>query len=70
MKLDRRPARSKANRQMGSLAGWMLRLFAKNPKSGDKNPQKAEFKTSTQRMGLRFSEKIRDTFRNKWLKKR
>jgi hypothetical protein len=31
---------------------------------------RAEFKTSTQRMGVRFSEKMRDIFRFKWIKLR
>lgn len=29
-----------------------------------------EFKSSTQRLGIRFSERLRDAFRVRWLKKR
>jgi hypothetical protein len=32
--------------------------------------QRAEFKTSTQRLGIRFTENIRDIFRLRWLRKR
>jgi hypothetical protein len=31
--------------------------------------QRAEFKTSTQRLGLRFTERIREIFRHRWIKK-
>jgi hypothetical protein len=31
--------------------------------------KKAEFKTSTQRLGIRFTERIRDVFRFKWLRR-
>jgi hypothetical protein len=30
---------------------------------------KNDYRTSTQRMGVRFSERIRDTFRFRWLRK-
>jgi len=30
--------------------------------------KRADFKTSTQHLGIRFSEKIRDIFRFQWLK--
>ncbi len=31
--------------------------------------KKHDYRTSTQRMGVRFSERIRDTFRFRWLRK-
>ena len=55
---------------MGLLAGGMLSLFGKSPaKPTTADLHKAEFKTSTQRLGLRFTEKIRNAFRGKWIKK-
>lgn len=30
--------------------------------------RRLEFKTSTRKMGVRFTEKIRDTWRRRWLK--
>jgi hypothetical protein len=31
--------------------------------------QRADFKTSTQRIGLRFTEHIRKVFRHRWINK-
>jgi hypothetical protein len=61
--------RSKINSLLGLLAGGILSLFGKTPpKSGAGDLKRADFKTSTQHLGVRFSEKIRDIFRFKWLK--
>jgi hypothetical protein len=63
-------ARTKINSFLGSIAGLFLLLFGKSPdKATATDLQRAEFKTSTQRLGVRFSEKIRDVFRFRWLKK-
>jgi hypothetical protein len=52
------------------LAGRLIAVFHKSPPAiSAKDLQKAEFKTSTQRLGVRFTEKIRQTFRNRWIKK-
>ncbi|MGA2172862.1 MAG: hypothetical protein ABSG82_07625 [Sedimentisphaerales bacterium] len=34
-----------------------------------KDLKDADFPTSTQRLGVRFTERIRDVFRFKWIKK-
>jgi hypothetical protein len=61
--------RSKINSLLGLLAGGILSLFGKSPKTpGTDDLRRADFKTSTQRLGVRFSEKVRDVFRFKWLK--
>jgi hypothetical protein len=63
--------RGKTNTFFGLLAGLIASVFGKN--TGRTKPAdlaKTEFKASTQRLGLTFTEKIRDTFRFKWLKKR
>ena len=58
------------NSFVGAIAGWILSLFGKGPgKPTSDDLSKAEFKTSTQRMGVRFSERIRDVFRFKWLRR-
>jgi hypothetical protein len=55
----------------GFLAGGLLSLFGKSPsKPVPDDLRRADFGTSTQRLGIRFSEKIRDVFRFKWLRKR
>ena len=60
---------TKINSFLGLLAGWLLSLFGKSPRKPVADDLKrADFKTSTQNMGIRFSEKIRDVFRFRWLK--
>jgi len=62
--------RAKVSSFIGSLAGFFLSVFGKSAdKPTVEDLKRAEFKTSTQRLGIRFSERIRDVFRFKWLKK-
>jgi len=64
-------ARAKMSSFLGSLAGLFLLLFGKSSiKPTAEDWQRAEFKSSTQRLGIRFNERIRDIFRFRWLKKR
>lgn len=53
---------------LGFIAA-ILSVFGRKPKPTAEDFQKLEFKTSTQRMGIRFTEKIRNTFRFRWIKK-
>jgi hypothetical protein len=63
-------ARAKISSFLGSLAGLFLLLFGRSPvKPTAEDLQRAEFKASAQRLGIRFSERIRDVFRFRWLKK-
>ena len=39
------------------------------PKPTANDLSRAEFKTSTQRLGVRFTERIRDVFRFRWIRK-
>ncbi|MHC4742218.1 MAG: hypothetical protein ACYS8Z_09915 [Planctomycetota bacterium] len=58
------------NAFLGAIAGWALSLFGKRPpETTSEDLSKAEFKTSTQKMGVRFSERIRNAFRFKWLRR-
>lgn len=60
---------SMINSFIGLLAGWVLSLFGKSPnKSVTDDLKRADFKTSTQHLGISFSEKIRNVFRFRWLK--
>jgi hypothetical protein len=60
---------AKINSFLGLLAGWVLSLFGKSlSKAGADDLKRADFKTSTHHLGIRFSEKIRDVFRFRWLK--
>jgi len=61
---------TKINSFLGLLAAGLLSLFGKSPaKPAVDDLTRAYFKTSTQVLGVRFSEKIRDVFRFKWIKK-
>ena len=64
------PQADKSPQRLGFIAGFIMRLFGKPKNKSDEQIAKAEFKTSTRRMGLTFTEKIRNTFRFRWLKKR
>ena len=62
--------RNKVNSFFGLLAGALLSIFAKSPaKPTADDLRRMEFKTSTQRLGIRFNERIRRVFRFRWLKK-
>jgi len=61
---------TKAGSFLGWLGGLFISLFGKSPsKPAAEDLKRAEFKTSTQRLGIRFTEKIRDVFRFRWLRK-
>lgn len=63
--------RSKTNSFLGSVAGRILSIFGRpltKPTASDF--RRMEFKTSTQHLGVRFTEKIRNVFRFKWLRQR
>lgn len=60
----------KRNSFFGLLTAGLFSIFGRRrTKVTTEDLQKAEFKTGTQRLGVRFSERIRDVFRFKWLKK-
>ncbi|MBW8039633.1 MAG: hypothetical protein FVQ85_06495 [Planctomycetes bacterium] len=63
--------RAKINSLLALFASLLLSIFGKSPPGPTTaDLQRAEFKTSTQRLGIRFTEKIRDVFRLRWLRKR
>ena len=52
------------------LAGGLLSIFGRTPAEPTVDDlRRADFKTSTQRLGIRFTERIREVFRFKWLRK-
>ena len=62
--------RSRISSFIGTIAGCFLSVFGKGPpKPTTDDLSRAEFKTSTQRLGVRFTEKIRNVFRFKWIKR-
>ena len=63
------PARKKPGSLLGLMAGVASALFGKSIKANTDDINQADLGTSTQRMGVRFTEKIRNVFRGRWLKK-
>ena len=52
-------------------AGAILSIFGKkNTKPGSEELAKADYKISTGRMGVWFSEKVRGVFRFRWMKRK
>ncbi|MHC4844107.1 MAG: hypothetical protein ACYTFM_06320 [Planctomycetota bacterium] len=63
--------RSKNNSLISWIAGAFVSKFSRSKtKPTGEDLKQAEFKTSTQGMGIRFTDKIRDIFRFKWIKLR
>jgi hypothetical protein len=63
-----------ARLQKKSVLGFIAGIFgaAFGPRVAKPTPKdlkNADFPTSTQRMGVRFTDRIRDVFRFKWIKK-
>jgi hypothetical protein len=55
---------------VNSLAGLLLYLFGKSqPKATAGDLKQADFPTSTQRLGMVFTERIRDIFRFRWVRR-
>ena len=62
--------RRQTNRVLGFIAGTLAAVFGIKPeKPTTEDLKRTEFSTSTQRLGVRFTERIRDVFRFKWIKK-
>jgi hypothetical protein len=62
--------RTKINSFLALLAGGLLSIFGKSPaKPSAKDLERMDFKFSTQRLGVRFSERIRNVFRFRWIRK-
>ena len=62
--------RTKISSFLGLLAGGIMLIFGRSaPKPTVEDLKRAEFKSSTQRLGLRFTERIREVFRFRWLRK-
>jgi len=62
--------RGRIGRFIGGIAGVVLSVFGKGPgKATAEDLRRAEFKTSTQGMGVRFGQRIRDVFRFKWIRR-
>lgn len=61
--------KSRKGKKLGAITGAILSVFGKKRDLSIKDLEHAEFRTGTARMGVRFSEKIRNTFRGRWFRK-
>jgi len=70
MRAKRMSIRVKMNSLLGFVAAGLLSVFGRSSVEPTVDDLKrADFKTSTQGLGIRFSEKIRDVFRFKWIRR-
>jgi hypothetical protein len=64
------PRPSKKAAWLGCVAGLLSRLHIRRiSKTTPADLRKHDYHTSTQRMGLSFTERIRNTFRFRWLRR-
>lgn len=60
--------------RLGFVTGWLLAIISirdrKSRKPAIEDLHREEFKRSTQKLGMRFTDEIRDIFRVRWLKKK
>ena len=65
---------SRKGARLGFVTGWLLAIISvrsrKSRKPVIEDSQRGEFKRSTQKLGVRFTDKIRDIFRVRWLRKK
>lgn len=64
------PPRSRKAACLGCAVGLLSRLHIRRmPRITSNDLRKHDYPISTQHMGIRFTERIRDTFRFRWLKR-
>lgn len=61
--------RSRKNRWLGYLAAMLSRLPRPRTRVSAAELKRRSHSASTQRLGLRFTKRLRDTFRHRWLRK-
>jgi len=69
--MEPKTRQSKKSGRLGALAGRALGWFGKkNIPPTPADVKKLDFSTNTQKIGLRFTDSIRDFFRFRWLRGR
>ena len=71
MRIHTNPAKTPRAKALwlGLAAGLLARLFpTRLPEIDREDLQRNDFSTSTQRMGVRFTERIRKAFRLRWIR--
>lgn len=65
----RQAPRDNASSFLGALVGWFLSLCpSRKSKVTTADFERMDFRTSTQGLGLRFLDRIRNTFRLRWIR--
>jgi hypothetical protein len=54
---------------LGAAAGWILTAFGRARKPSPQEILQKELPATTRRMHVRLTERIRNTFRHRWLRK-
>lgn len=62
--------KSVVRRYLAEVAAFLIPGGRRKPTPTRQDLRETEFKTSTQGMGLRMTDHIRDVFRFKWVRKR
>ena len=62
-------SRRGVNLFFGRLAAFFLPLFGKSDKITSDDLKKGDFSANTQKIGVRFTEKLRGKFRLRWIKR-
>ena len=71
MRIHTSPAKGAGRRalRLGLTAALISRLFqTRLPDVTSEDLGKRDYSTSTQRMGIRFTERIRNAFRHRWIR--
>ena len=55
--------------RLGAAAGWILNMFGRARKHSPGEALQKDFPLTTGRMHIRLTERIRNTFRRRWLRK-
>ncbi|MBN2512075.1 MAG: hypothetical protein JXB18_03960 [Sedimentisphaerales bacterium] len=68
--MTRKSEQSPKARRLGWLAGLFSGWSARKIEPTQQDVANLDFPSSSQKMGVRFSEKVREVFRFRWIRKR
>ena len=56
-------------KRLGWIAGFAVGIFGRKPRAySNAELHQKDFQPDTQKMGLRFTDRIRNTFRHHWIR--
>ncbi|MFA5554129.1 MAG: hypothetical protein WCZ89_03210 [Phycisphaerae bacterium] len=62
--------KNQSNSILGWLAGVFLHCFKPKKKITNDELRRADYRITAQSLGVRFTERIRDVFRFRWIRKK